>query len=134
MIPATLQPAGGYRTAAKHGPGMALLMEVNRWDQRNDGTLNETTLLQKLVTLGYDPLPRCNLSGAIVSARTHHRDRAAAVIAGLLKITIESESVILTAGDIVMVPGGATRRIEPVGNAPVRCIEAVARSIPSLID
>jgi len=111
IISATSEAAGGYRTAATNGPEMAVLMEVNRWDQRSDGTLNETTLLRKLATLGYDPLPHCTLSGAIVSARTHHRDRAAAVVAGLLQVTIESESVILTAGDIVIVPDRKSTRL-----------------------
>ena len=105
--------------------GIPLLMQVDRWDAQSDGPLNEAALQEKLKTLGYEPLPRSNASGAIVSARTHHRARAQAVLAGLLKVTIGSESVILTAGDIVFVPPGATRRIEPVGSAPVLCIEAV---------
>ena len=112
----------------KHRTGMGLLMQVDRWDQRSDGTLTEAALQQKLRALGYDPLPRSNPAGAIVSARVHHRGRAEADIAGLLKVTIDDESVILTAGDIVFVPRGASRRIEPVGSAPVLCIEAVCRS------
>jgi mannose-6-phosphate isomerase-like protein (cupin superfamily) len=117
----------GRRTTVKHRSDMTLLIQVNRWDERSDGSLTETGLQQKLKTLGYDPLPRSNPAGAIVSARVHHRDRADAVIAGLLKVTIDEESVILTAGDIVFVPRGAARRIEPVGSAPVLCIEAVSR-------
>ncbi len=118
----------GRRTTVRHRTDMSLLMQVNRWDQRSDGPLTEAALQQKLKTLGYDPLPRSNPAGAIVSARVHHRDRAEAVIAGLLKVTINEESVILTAGDSVFVPKGAPRRIEPVGSAPVLCIEAVARA------
>ena len=112
----------------KHRMGMPLLMQVNRWDQLSDGTLTEAALQHKLRSLGYDPLPRSNPTGAIVSARVHHRERAEAVLAGLLKVTIDDESVILTAGDIVFVPRGAARRIEPVGSAPVLCIEAVCRT------
>lgn len=111
----------------KHRTDTPLLMQVSRWDERSDGPLTEAALQQKLKTLGYDPLPRSNAAGAIVSARIHHRERAEAVIAGLLKVTINDEWVILTAGDIVFVPKGAPRRIEPVGSAPVLCIEAVAR-------
>jgi mannose-6-phosphate isomerase-like protein (cupin superfamily) len=106
--------------------GTTLLMRVNRWDARRDGPLTEAAIQQKLESLGYEPLPGSNPTGAIASARVHHRERAEAVIAGLLKVTIDDESVILTAGDIVFVPRCAARRIEPVGSAPVFCIEAVA--------
>jgi hypothetical protein len=103
-------------------------MQVNRWDQQCDGPLTEAALQQKLKRLGYDPLPRSNPTGVIVSARVHHCERAEAVVDGLLKVTIDNETVILTAGDIVFVPRGAASRIEPIGNAPVICIEAVGRS------
>jgi mannose-6-phosphate isomerase-like protein (cupin superfamily) len=104
-------------------------MHVLRWDQRLDGPFTDTAVQQKLGALGYDPLPRSNPAGAIVSARVHHRARAAAVLAGLLKVTMADQSVILTAGDIVFVPGGVPRRIEAVGTSPVLCLEAVNRSI-----
>ena len=100
-----------------------------RWDQRLDGPFTDTAVQQKLDALGYDPLPRSNPAGAIVSVRVHHCARAAAVLAGLLKVTMADQSVILTAGDIVFVPGGVPRRIEAVGTSPVLCLEAVNRSI-----
>jgi mannose-6-phosphate isomerase-like protein (cupin superfamily) len=110
-------------------PDGARKMYVLRWDQRLDGLFTETAVQQKLEALGYEPLPRSNPAGAIVSARVHRRERAAAVLAGLLKVTIDDQSVILTAGDIVFVPSGAPRRIEAVGTSPVLCLEAVNRSI-----
>jgi mannose-6-phosphate isomerase-like protein (cupin superfamily) len=121
-------PLPGRRTTRDHRLSTTLLMEVNRWDQQADGPLSEAALQRKLKTLGYDPFPRVNATGVIVSARVHHCERAAAVIAGLLKVTIDAETVILTAGDIVSIPRGAQSRIEPIGNAPVLCIEAVSRS------
>ena len=121
-------PTPSRRATVKHRMGMTLLMRVNRWDARRDGPLTEAAIQQKLENLGYDPLPGSHPTGAIASARVHHRERAEAVIAGLLKVTIDGESVILTAGDIVFVPRCAARRIEPVGSAPILCIEAVCRS------
>jgi len=111
---------------------MMLLMRIDRWDQRHDGPFTEAALRHKLRALGYDPLPRPNPAGAIASARVHPRGRAEAVVAGLIKVTIDGESAILTAGDIVFVPGGAARRVEPVGTAPVLCMEAVSRASRSL--
>lgn len=109
-----------------------LLMRIDRWDHRRDGPFTETALQQKLRALGYEPLPRANPAGAIASARIHPRERAEAVVAGLIKVTIDGESAILTAGDIVFVPGGAPRRMETVGTAPVVCLEAVSRGSQSL--
>ena len=120
--------APGRGTTVKHRTGTTPLMQVNRWDQRSDGPLTEAALQQKLTSLGYDPLPGSNPTGAIISARVHHRERAEAVVAGLLKVTIDGQSVILTAGDIVVVPRDCARRIEPVGSSPVLCIEGVSRS------
>ena len=107
--------------------GMTLLMRIQRWDAHRDGTLTEGALQRKLKALGYDPLPRPNPAGAIASARVHRRDRLEAVLAGLLKVTIDGESAILTAGDIVFIPAGAARRVETVGTSPVHCLEAVLR-------
>lgn len=121
-------PVPGRKTGLRHRTGPPLLMRVNPWDQHSDGPLSEAAVQRKLRRLGYDPFPRSNPTGVIVSARIHNCERAAAVVAGLLKVTIDAETVILTAGDIVSIPRGAQSRIEPIGNAPVVCIEAVSRS------
>ena len=125
--PAEALPAA--RTAG-NGPtsDTTLLMRVERWDVHRDGTLTEGALQSKLTTLGYSCLPSSNPAGAIASARVHHSDRLAAVLAGLLKVTIDGESAILTAGDIVFVPAGTARRVETVGTSPVHCLEAVLRT------
>jgi len=49
------------------------------------------------------------------------------VVSGLLKVTIDRESAILTAGDLVFVPRGVVRRLEVVGPSPARCLEGVTR-------
>lgn len=102
-------------------------LQVERWNVRRDGPVTEQGLEDKIRTLGYHLLPILDPHGALVSARVHPFDRAVAVLAGLLKITIERESVILTAGDIAFVPGGCTRRVEPMGTSPLLCVEAVCR-------
>lgn len=101
--------------------------QVDRWDVRRDGTVTPHGLEDKIRTLGYQLLPLCDPQGAIVSARIHPLDRAVAVLAGLLKITIDGQSTILTAGDIGFVPGGSARRVEPLGTSPILCVEAVCR-------
>lgn len=115
------------RRSASGQSGLMLMMRIERWDGHRDGSLSERALHDKLRALGYDPLPRPN-AGAIASARVHRRDRLEAVLAGLLKVTIDGESAILTAGDIVFVPAGSARRVETVGTSPVHCVEAVLRA------
>lgn len=56
---------------------------------------------------------------------TQHQERVDAVLAGILKITLDGESAILTAGDMVYVPRGAIRRVEVVGSNTAHCIDAV---------
>jgi cupin domain len=114
--------------ASELGTGIVLLMRVERWDVGRDGPLSEAALQHKVEALGYEPLPRPNPAGAIVSARIHPYERAEAVLAGLIKVTLNDESVILTAGDIVFIPGGVARRVETMGTSPVYCLEAVMRS------
>ena len=105
-----------------------LPMRIERWDARCDGVLSETALYRKLRALGYEPLPRPNATSAVASARIHCRERVEAVVAGLIKVTIDGESAILTAGDLVFIPRGAVRRLEAVGSAPVQCLEAMYRA------
>jgi mannose-6-phosphate isomerase-like protein (cupin superfamily) len=113
------------KPASRAASGLTLLMRVERWDTHVDGQLSEQALQHKLRALGYQPLTRANPAGPIASPRVHRCDRVAAVLAGLLKVTLEGESVILAAGDLVFVPAGAARRVETVGTSPVQCVEAV---------
>lgn len=121
----TLGAAGKLRT------GMRLLMRIERWDVRRDGPLSEAALEHKLEALGYDAVSRTYPAGAIASAQTDSRERIEGVVSGLIKVTIDGESAILTAGDIVFVPRGAARRLEVVGTSPAYCLEAVFRSEPA---
>jgi|SRR5947207_14162331 len=118
----TLRTAGNLRTAAM------LLMRIERWDVRRDGPLTQAALQHKLQALGYESSPRIYPAGAIVAPQTDARERIDGVVSGLIKVTIEGESAILTAGDIVFVPRGAARRLEVVGGASALCLDAVFRS------
>ena len=103
---------------------MVKRMRIERWHARRDGPLSEAALRQKLEARGYSCEPRAYPVGSTVAAQANEDERVEAVVSGLLKLTIDEESAILTAGDIVAVPAGAVRRLEVVGDAPVRCLEA----------
>ena len=104
-----------------------LLMRIERWDARRDGPLNETSLQQKLQARGYQVSAQSYPAGTVASAAADHSERIQAVVTGLLKVTIDGESAILTAGDLVFVPRGAIRRLEVVGPSPALCLEGVTR-------
>jgi hypothetical protein len=105
--------------------GMMLLMRIERWDVRRDGPLSQAALEHKLLALGYEPMLRTYPAGATAAGQTHTRERIEAVVSGLIKVTIDGESAILTAGDIVFVPRGAARRLEVIGTSAAYCLEAV---------
>jgi quercetin dioxygenase-like cupin family protein len=115
-----------WRAAQSRRFPMVVLMRIERWDPRRDGPLSEAALRQKLEARGYQVSICSWPSGAIVAGQAQPRERIDAVTSGLLKVTIDGESAILTAGDMVYVPRGSIRRIEVVGSAPVQCLEGVA--------
>jgi hypothetical protein len=110
---------------------MMLLMRIERWDARRDGPLSEAALRQKLEARGYALSVRLYPGGTVAAAPPGADEGIQAVVSGLLKVTIDGESAILTAGDLVFIPRGALRRIEVVGPSSALCLEGEARVSPS---
>ena len=110
---------------------MVVLMRIERWDPRRDGPLTESALRQKIEARGYRISDRTYPPGAVAAAQSVDRERLDAVASGLLKVTLDDESAILSAGDVVYVPRGVVRRVEVVGSSPVHCLEAVYQDAPS---
>jgi mannose-6-phosphate isomerase-like protein (cupin superfamily) len=100
-------------------------MRIERWDSRRDGPLTESALRHKIEARGYRVSDRTYPPGAVAAAQSVDHERLDAVASGLLKVTLDDESAILTAGDVVYVPRGVMRRVEVVGAVPVHCFEAV---------
>jgi quercetin dioxygenase-like cupin family protein len=99
-------------------------MRVDRWDVRRDGPFGETALMHKVRALGCEPVTRSYPAGAIIALTSDARPRLQAVAAGLIKITINSEAAILSAGDLLFVPPDTTPRIEILGPSNAICFEA----------
>lgn len=106
---------------------MLTVMRIDRWDPRRDGPVTEAALRHKVESCGYQVARFAWPAGTVVSAQTQDRERVDAVVAGILKITLDGESAILTAGDMVYVPRGAVRRVEVVGSSTAHCLDAVYR-------
>lgn len=100
-------------------------MRIDRWDTRRDGPLSEEALRQKLEGHGYQVSMHVWAPGTILPAQIQEDDIAQGVISGIVKLTLDGETAILTNGDVAYMPQGAVRRLEVVGSAPVCCFEAV---------
>jgi quercetin dioxygenase-like cupin family protein len=102
-------------------------MRIDRWDPRRDGPVTEAALRRRVESCGYQVSTLAWPAGTVVASQSHDGERVDAVLAGILKITLDGESVILTAGDMLYVPRGTMRRLEVVGASTARCLDAVWR-------
>ena len=107
---------------------MLTVMRIDRWDPRRDGPVTEAALRQKVQSCGYEVCSFAWPAGTVVPAQAQDCERVDAVVAGIVKVTLDGESAILTAGDIVYVPRGAVRRVEVVGSATAHCLDAIYQS------
>jgi quercetin dioxygenase-like cupin family protein len=104
---------------------MVTLLRIERWDPRRSGPVTEAAMRRKVESYGYLVSRLAWPGGTVVPAQAQNHERVDAVITGIVKITLDGESAILTAGDIVYVPRGAVRRVEVVGSTTAHCLEAV---------
>ena len=100
------------------------LTRIERWDVRRDGPLSEAALQRKIEMLGFEVTTRTYPAGVSLTSTADPRYCIEAVVRGLVKLTIDGEPTILTAGDIAFVPRGAVRRLEVVGTSTALCLEA----------
>jgi quercetin dioxygenase-like cupin family protein len=104
---------------------MLTIMRVERWDPRREGAVTEARVRRKVENYGYQISTAAWAGGTVVPAEPQGREGVDAVVSGIVKFTLDGESAILTAGDLVYVRRGAVRRVEVVGSAAARCFEAV---------
>ena len=95
---------------------MLTVMRIDRWDPRRDGPVTEAALRQKVESCGYQVSSFAWPAGTVVPAQTQDRERVDAVVTGIVKVTLDGESAILTAGDMVYVP--AARSAASKSSAP----------------
>jgi len=104
---------------------MLTVMRIDRWDPQAEGPVTEAALRQKVQSCGYEVCTLAWPAGTVVPSETQDRERVDAVFAGMVKITLDDETAILTPGDMVYVPRGAVRRVEVVGPATAHCFDAI---------
>jgi quercetin dioxygenase-like cupin family protein len=103
-------------------------MEIARWNPPADGPLSEPSLRRKLESLGYSVQRYVDPPGTYFAPHTHDTNKMDAVLSGQFRIKMAAESVVLGAGDAVMVPAGVEHSAEAVGDEPVVSLDGVARA------
>ena len=68
---------------------MLTVMRIDRWDPRRDGAVTEAGLRQKVEACGYQVSTFAWPAGTVVAAQTQDKERVDAVVAGILKITLD---------------------------------------------
>ena len=112
-----------------HGPSWPALavpaeaqvpaMHVQRWDAARDGILTASRLRQRLEDQGLWVSERRFAPGEALDEASADHDSVEVVLTGLLKMSVGSETAILSAGDAAFVPRGVARHVEVIGSTPV---------------
>ena len=100
---------------------------IERWNVHLDGPLSEAALHQKVVALGFEVAARTYPAGVAAASPPHPKECVTAVVRGLVKLTVDGEPCLLTAGDVAFVAAGGVRRLEAVGPSTAVCLEAFRR-------
>lgn len=100
------------------------MVSVTRWDEEEDGPVEERALREKLEESGYRVSRYVYPPGTEFPEHTHEVDKIDAVVSGRFRVTLEGEEVVLGPGDRVKVPSGTEHTAEVVGDEPVVSLDA----------
>lgn len=102
-----------------------MALQVEHWNAAIDGELGEASLREKLRRRGYHATRYQYPPGTVFPDHTHGVDKIDAVLTGRFRMRMAGASVILEAGDCLVVPRGAVHSAEVVGPEPVVSLDAV---------
>lgn len=102
-------------------------MRLEHWDTETEGPLSEAALRAKLERQGYSVTRYTYPPGTLFPDHDHAVDKIDAVLSGRFRLTMDGESVVLTAGDCLFVPQRCTHSAEVVGDEPVVSLDGVRR-------
>ncbi len=90
--------------------------------------MTEAGLRKNLDAMGFETTSRTYSPGLIAAVHTDGRPGIQAVLSGEVRVTIDGESAILTAGDAIYIPGRGIRCVEVVGPPAAYCLEGAYRT------
>ena len=102
------------------------MLECGHWDTLRDGPLEETALRHKLESLGYRVSTYVYPPGTVFPEHDHAIDKIDAVLAGRFEFGSEQGTVVLEAGDWVVVPAGTRHSARVIGGEAVVGLDAIS--------
>lgn len=101
------------------------MIELQHWNENEDGPLSEAAMLDKLERQGYYVNRYVYPPGTVFPPHTHEIDKIDGVLSGRFRLEMKGQSVVLEAGDCLAVPRGVVHSAEVVGDEPVVSLDAV---------
>jgi quercetin dioxygenase-like cupin family protein len=105
-----------------------MAVELIRWNEAEDGALSIDAMRDKLAKLGCTVSLYTYLPGTYFPPHTHDVDKIDGVLSGRFKMTMQGQTLILEAGDLLAVPRGGSHSAEVVGDEPVVSLDGVKGS------
>jgi quercetin dioxygenase-like cupin family protein len=100
-------------------------MQIEHWHPERDGPLTEANMRRKLEDRGYRVHKYVYPPGTHFPDHDHGVDKIDGVLSGRFRMSIGGGSVILEAGDLLVVPKHVFHSAEVVGDQPVVGLDAV---------
>ncbi len=98
---------------------------VHRWNERRWGTLTEDNIRARFEFEGYSSVIRYEYPpDTSLENQTEDSIKTVVVLDGELSVTLDNESFLLQAGDLLRIPAGASYSFNVVGAADVVILEA----------
>ena len=100
-------------------------MQIEHWDEARDGTLGEANMRRKLEGRGYAVSRYVYPPGTYFPDHEHGVDKIDGVLSGRFRMSMGGASVVLEAGDLLVVPKHVFHSAEVVGDEAVVSLDAV---------
>ena len=100
-------------------------MQIEHWDSNRDGELTESNMRRKLEDRGYSVSRYVYPPGTYFPDHDHGVDKLDGVLEGRFRMAMKGDSIVLEAGDLLVVPKHVFHSAEVVGEESVVSLDAV---------
>jgi quercetin dioxygenase-like cupin family protein len=101
------------------------MMQIEHWDESRDGELTEVNMRRKLEDRGYSVSRYVYPPGTYFPEHDHGVDKIDGILSGRFRMTMQGRSIVLEAGDLLVVPKHVFHSADVVGEESVVSLDAV---------